>query len=103
GHHGDAPPATRAAYREIRAQTVGLTQAIILRSRAPTSSIGCAAHSACSLVKFGLPASSSATHSRANEPSWISARILLISSFTCGPITRGPRVRSPYSAVSDTE
>src|SRR5690606_2268189 len=78
------------------------TQLISPRSRCPTSSIGCAACCSRSFWKVGRPASSSAIHSRANSPDWTSLRILRICSFTRSSITRGPRVRSPYSAVSET-
>ena len=45
------------------------------RSFCPVSSIGCAAPCSRHLVKLGRPASSSAIHSRANSPFWISPRI----------------------------
>ena len=51
----------------------------------------------------GRPPSLSATHSSAKRPSWISSRILRISAFTASVMMRGPRVRSPYSAVSEIE
>ncbi len=50
------------------------TQLIMPRSFWPVSSIGCAAPSSRHLVKFGRPASSSATHSRANSPDCASRR-----------------------------
>ena len=65
--------------------------------------MGCSWPSRCSLVKVGRPLSSSATHSRANVPSWISPRIFFISALVAALTTRGPRVRSPYSAVSEIE
>src|SRR5215469_13317882 len=79
------------------------SQLIILRSGLPVCSIWAVFASARSRSKFGRPASSSATHSRANSPAWMSASSLAIASLVPWPITRGPRVRSPYSAVSLTE
>src|SRR5690348_15068828 len=79
------------------------TQDMRPRSLRPTSSMGCCSPAWTSLAKLGRPASSSPTHSSANVPSWISRRILRISSRTESLITRGPRVTSPYSAVSETE
>ena len=56
-----------------------------------------------SALKLARPVSLSATHSSAKRPSWISSRILRISAFTASLMMRGPRVRSPYSAVSEIE
>ena len=42
-------------------------------------------------------------NSLANCPVWISCRIFFISARTCSLMIRGPRVKSPYSAVFDTE
>jgi hypothetical protein len=50
-----------------------------------------------------VPARFSAIHSRAKEPSWISERSCFIAARDSGPITRLPRVRSPYSAVFEIE
>ncbi len=38
-------------------------------------------------------------HSFANSPDWISSRSSCMTPYTSGPMTRGPRVRSPYWAV----
>ena len=56
-----------------------------------------------SLLYFLRPPLYSATHCRVNFPDWISERIFLISRFVAALTTRGPRVRSPYFAVSETE
>ena len=45
----------------------------------------------------------SAIHSRAKSPDWISPRISFIAARVSSPITRLPRVRSPYSAVLEIE
>ena len=45
----------------------------------------------------------SSTNSRANAPLWISSRISFIVCRTRSSTMRGPRVRSPYSAVSEIE
>ena len=55
-----------------------------------------------SSVRCGSPASISAIHSSRNAPTGC-LRATFICSRTSSSITRGPRVRSPYSAVSDTE
>ena len=53
--------------------------------------------------KLGVPAATSAIHSLANSPDWISASICCIACLVCSVTMRGPRVTSPYSAVSETE
>ena len=73
------------------------------RSSAPTSSIRSAAACSRSSARCGSPASISSIHSRANPPSRMSASSRRMFSRTCSSITRGPRVRSPYSAVSEIE
>ena len=45
----------------------------------------------------------SAIHSLANAPLWISERIFFISARVWSVTIRGPRVMSPYSAVSEIE
>ena len=55
------------------------------------------------LLYFLRPLLYSATHSFTNLPDWISLRIFSISFFVLSVITRGPRVTSPYFAVSDME
>jgi hypothetical protein len=75
-------------------------QGIIARSSAPTFSIGWACPCARSCSKRARPDSDSAIHSSANEPSRMSLRIWRISAFTASLMIRGPRVTSPYSAVS---
>ena len=56
-----------------------------------------------SLLYCWAPACFSRTHSGANAPEWISSRIFLhVLSRTCSSMTRGPRVTSPYFAVSLT-
>src|SRR5215472_8416272 len=79
------------------------SQLIIRRSGRPVRSISLAWASRLSRLKFGRPASSSAIHSLANSPDWMSARILAMACFVGSEITFGPLVRSPYSAVSLTE
>ncbi len=76
---------------------------IMARNSAPTVSMGWARPSARSWLKRGRPALFSAIHSSAKAPERISARMRFISSRTAELITRGPRVRSPYSAVSEIE
>jgi hypothetical protein len=78
-------------------------QGIIPRRREPTSSIGCCWPRRRSASKTGRPARFSMIHSRANSPVWISARILRISARVSSVTIRGPRVMSPYSAVSEIE
>ena len=73
------------------------------RRRAPTASIWELAAEARSAVKRGRPAASSSIISLAKVPSRMSDRILRMFSRTCSSITFGPRVRSPYSAVSEIE
>jgi N-methylhydantoinase B len=61
------------------------------------------APSASRRLKLTLPLSHSLIHSSANSPLWISPRIFFISAFVASVTMRRPRVRSPYSAVFETE
>ena len=54
-------------------------------------------------MKRFRPARFSAIHSSAKDPSWMAVRILPICSRTWASMTMGPRVTSPYSAVSEIE
>src|SRR4029078_8838635 len=72
----------------------------IARSRPPTSSIWWSAPCLRRALKFSRPLSLSATHSLANFPHLISRRIFFISALVRVLTMRGPRVTSPYSAVS---
>ncbi len=56
-----------------------------------------------SLLYCLRPVLFSRIHCRANLPSWISSRIFFISFLVRRSTTRGPRVRSPYLAVSRDE
>ena len=58
----------------------------------PTSSIGCSASRLRMARKPARLAWFSSTHSRANWPDWISARIFFISAWSRRRSTRGPRV-----------
>ena len=69
------------------------------RSFAPTSSIGCFEASRRSSRKWGWPQRCSVFHSSANLPYWMSSRIFSIAWRVSWPMTRLPRVMSPYSAV----
>ena len=65
--------------------------------------MGCWRPASRSWLNLGRPARFSAIHSSANAPERISARICFISALTASLTIRGPRVRSPYSAVSEME
>src|SRR5438309_587667 len=80
---------TRSPPRYTRG---GLIQDIILRSRAPTSSMGCSASRRRWARKPARWAWFSSTHSRANWPDWISPRIFFISALVSSLMIRGPRV-----------
>lgn len=74
---------------------------IMERRRVPTSSMGCLAPASRNALKLARPSSDSLIHSRANLPLWISFRIFCMDFLVAGVMTRGPRVTSPYSAVSE--
>src|SRR3974390_3564754 len=76
---------------------------IMSRSSAPTSSIWWALPASPRAVKLGRPFLLSAVHSSAKAPERMSSRIDCMVARTASSITRGPRVRSPYSAVSEME
>ena len=78
-------------------------QGIMPRRRWPVLSILCAAPFLRRRLYFLRPPLYSATHWRVNFPLWISPRIFFISRFVAAFTIRGPRVRSPYLAVSETE
>src|SRR5205823_3227581 len=84
--------ASRVGGRERGGHCYCWIQLINPRSFAPTCSISCFSPSARYLVNCGRPASSSAIHSFANVPSWISPRMRFISCFVASVTTRGPRV-----------
>src|SRR5450759_146961 len=75
-------------------------QLIMPRSSLPTVSIRCSLPWRCSALNTGRLAWFSRIHSRANSPLWISASSSRMVSRTFSSMMRGPRVRSPYSAVS---
>ena len=52
---------------------------------------------------FGAPVWFSIMNSLAKSPVWISCRISFISFLASAPMTLGPRVKSPYSAVLEME
>src|SRR5262249_43560961 len=68
------------------------TNVIMLRSSAPTVSIGCLPAASRMARKFFRPVLFSLIHVRANSPDWISERIFFISARVCSFTTRGPRV-----------
>jgi len=78
------------------------SQLIIPRSFLPSASSGCAASTLRIVANDALFAWFSNIHSDAKLPFWISSSILRISSRVRASMTLGPRVRSPYSAVSLT-
>src|SRR5438093_235140 len=67
----------------------GLIHDIMARSRLPTSSIGCSASRRRIARNPARLAWFSSTHSRANWPDWISARIRFISALVSALTTRG--------------
>jgi hypothetical protein len=73
---------------------------IMPRSSLPTASIWWDLPASRRRWKFARPPRDSAIHSSANLPVWISSRIFFISAFVSAVMMRGPRVTSPYSAVS---
>src|SRR5436190_6496706 len=79
--------------------SLALSQGIIFRSRRPVTSTGWVLSASYRRLKFFRPPSYSARHSLANWPDWISPRIFFISALVWSLTIRGPRVRSPYSAV----
>src|SRR5205085_11948831 len=78
-------------------------QGIIARRWAPTASIGCSADWRRRALKTGRLAWFSRIHSLAKAPVWISDRIFFISWRVSEVTILGPRVMSPYSAVSEIE
>src|SRR6185503_15216026 len=112
GHGRNLPRGERSERRRARVESRqppetsrGLAlpwpiHGIIERSCSPTSSIWCSAALRRSALYTGRPAWFSRIHSWANLPPWISPRILRISARVSSVMMRGPRVRSPYSAVS---
>ncbi len=73
------------------------------RSSLPTFSISWSVPALRSSSNFLSPDLFSSMNSLANSPDWISARISFIAAREASPITRLPRVRSPYSAVLEIE
>src|SRR3954447_16141539 len=88
---------------QFQAQNSVSIQSMELRSSLPTVSTWWFLPSSRMRWKFSWPAWFSAIHSLANSPDWISERICFIASRVGSPITRLPRVRSPYSAVFEIE
>ncbi len=78
-------------------------QGIIPRRSLPTDSTWCCLPASRRRWKLERPPLLSAIHSSAKLPSWISPRIFFISAFVWSVMMRGPRVTSPYSAVSEIE
>src|SRR5437867_205879 len=76
-----------------------LSQGIMARNRAPTSSIGCCSPRLSKALYWGRLAWHSRIHSLANRPLWISSRMRFISCLVSSVMMRGPRVTSPYLAV----
>src|SRR6185437_3164113 len=104
GQFGDGVPYFVSHDHALSSSVTGaLSQLIILRSGRPVCSTGADAAWSRSRWKFARPWSSSATHSRANAPDWMSARSMSMACWASSPTTRGPRDRPPYSAVSLTE
>ena len=69
------------------------------RRVSPTTSAGCCAPCVRISLKRGRPERYSSIHSSANLPDRMSARISFMAARVSSPITRLPRVMSPYSAV----
>src|ERR1700759_5435328 len=76
---------------------------IIERRREPVFSIWCVSPFLRRALYFFRPPLYSATHCWVNLPVWISFRIFFISRLVAAFTTRGPRVMSPYLAVSEME
>ena len=77
--------------RPLRRPVGTSSQLIIWRSGRPVRSIRLVLASLRSRSKFGRPSSSSAIHSRANSPDWMSARILSMAARAArrSPAARG--------------